>query len=160
MSIIKCIKQWAGRGSTQVSVGTIINNGTGLTSKDVQKISREEAIKVLNEVSEPARQIGANRADEFSGIVLNKLTDSDNLNSLHDPAMLAALSQAYNTAICTDNKTDYEILSELLAYRAEHPNNKNATAIFQTMRLMLLQYAMPSRILLQNHHTYEKVLKK
>lgn len=120
-------KQNAGDNSTQVSAGIIINNG--LSREEVCNILQGGAKKILAEANESARQIASDRIEAFSSVLVDKLVSSGHLEAFRDPATHVTLRMAQEAAICTDEKTDYEILAELLVYRSEHPNDKMTNAL-------------------------------
>ena len=126
----KISKQKAGRGSTQIKVDQyVVNNvSNGLSEREVRNIVQAEATKIIAEANESAKQIANTRVDSFSDILIKRLIESDNLEELRNPAMHLIIRKAQEAAICTDDKSDHEMLSELLVYRAEHPNDKNATS--------------------------------
>lgn len=126
----KISKQKAGRGSTQIKVDQyVVNNvSNGLSEREVRNIVQAEATRIIAEANESAKQIANTRVDSFSDILIKRLIESDNLEELRNPAMHLIIRKAQEAAICTDDKSDHEMLSELLVYRAEHPNDKNATS--------------------------------
>lgn len=119
--------QRAGRGSTQVNAGSIIIN-QGLSESEVREIIYNEANKTLKEANEFALQIANVRIDKLADVLIKRLANSSHLDAFRDPAMSFLIKKAQEVAICTDNKTDYEILSELIVYRTEHPNDKDIAA--------------------------------
>lgn len=123
----KISKQKAGKGSIQVSVDRLMINN-GLSESEVRAIIQAEAAKIIAEANESAKQIADYRVESFSEVLIKRLIESDNLAELQNPAMHLLIRKAQEAAICTDNKSDHEILSELLVYRAEHPNDKNTTS--------------------------------
>lgn len=126
----KISKQKAGRGSAQIKIDQyVVNNvSNGLSEREVRNIVQAEATKIIAEANESAKQIANTRVDSFSDILIKRLIESDNLEELRNPAMHLIIRKAQEAAICTDDKSDHEMLSELLVYRAEHPNDKNATS--------------------------------
>ncbi len=123
----KISKQKAGSGSTQVTANNIIIN-KGLSENEVLDIIRSEANRILAEANESARQVANARMDTFSSVLVERLMRSSCLDAFRDPAMFFLLKKVQEVAICTDDKTDYDILSELIVYRAEHPNDKDTAA--------------------------------
>lgn len=123
----KISKQKAGSGSTQVTASNIIIN-KGLSENEVLDIIRSEANRILVEANESARQVANARMDTFSSVLVERLMRSSCLDAFRDPAMFFLLKKIQEVAICTDDKTDYDILSELIVYRAEHPNDKDTAA--------------------------------
>ena len=123
----KISKQKAGSGSTQVTANNIIIN-KGLSENEVRDIIRSEANRILAEANESARQVANARMDTFSSVLVERLMRSSCLDAFRDPAMFFLLKKVQEVAICTDDKTDYDILSELIVYRAEHPNDKDTAA--------------------------------
>lgn len=123
----KISKQKAGSGSTQVTANNIIIN-KGLSENVVLDIIRSEANRILAEANESARQVANARMDTFSSVLVERLMRSSCLDAFRDPAMFFLLKKVQEVAICTDDKTDYDILSELIVYRAEHPNDKDTAA--------------------------------
>lgn len=123
----KISKQKAGKGSTQISANNIIINN-GPSENEIREIVRREANRILAEANESARQITNTRMSTFADTLIDRLIESNLLGAFRDPAMFFLLRKAQEVAACTDSKTDYEILSELILYRAEHPNDKDTAA--------------------------------
>ena len=123
----KISKQKAGKGSTQLNANNIIFNN-GPSENEIREIVRSEANRILAEANESARQIINTRMDTFADTLIDRLIESNLLGAFRDPAMFFLLRKAQEVAACTDSKTDYEILSELILYRAEHPNDKDTAA--------------------------------
>lgn len=123
----KVSKQKAGKGSTQISVDQLVVNNS-LSENEVREIVQAEAAKIIAEANESAKKVANSRIDSFSEMLIKRLIESDNLDELRDPSMHLLIRNAQEAAICTSDKSDHEILSELLVYRSEHPNDKNATS--------------------------------
>lgn len=72
-----------------------------------------------------AMDLAQKREMAFEDAVVNRLQKVENsMEAFGDPAFLKSLSKSQQAAICTDNKSDYDLLSELLVKRFEVGNDK------------------------------------
>ncbi len=108
--------QKAGNNSVQIQTEKIENN-YGLTLTDVTQIVKNEIDVALKENSLVAENIARNRLNEFSEIFLPKLVKSNLIECFSEPAIQIFFRNVEKTAICTDNRSCYEILSEMLIHR-------------------------------------------
>lgn len=119
-------KQEAGDSSQQFMVNTLIVNNNALTEQQVKEIINNEISKTLTENQFVANDIAQARLNEFGDVLLPKLVKSEMLDAFKDPAVQMLFKNAQKTAVCSERKLDYELLSELLIHRTKKNNiNKN-----------------------------------
>lgn len=109
--------QKAGRNSIQVQVDKIENN-YGTSSDCIMLIIKSEIEKALKDNALVAEDIARKRLNEFSEIFLPKLVKSNLIECFSEPSIQMFFRNVEKTAICTDSKGCYEILSEILIHRA------------------------------------------
>ena len=108
--------QKAGDNSTQIQVEKIENN-YGMGVQEVTQIVKNEIDIALKENSLVAETVARKRLNEFSEIFLPKLVKSNLIECFSEPAIQLFFRNTEKTAICTDSRNCYEILSEILIHR-------------------------------------------
>ena len=108
--------QKAGDNSTQIQVEKIENN-YGMSVQEVTQIVKSEIDIALKENSLVAETVARKRLNEFSEIFLPKLVKSNLIECFSEPAIQVFFRNTEKTAICTDSRNCYEILSEILIHR-------------------------------------------
>ncbi len=118
--------QESGDNSQQFMANTLIVNNNGLTEQQVREIINSEIANTLKENQLVANDIAQKRLTEFEDILLPKLVKTEMLDLFKEPAVQILFKSAQRTAICSERKLDYELLSELLIHRTKNNNiNKN-----------------------------------
>ncbi len=108
--------QKSGDNSTQIQVDKIENN-YGMSVQEVTQIVKSEIDIALKENSLVAETVARKRLNEFSEIFLPKLVKSNLIECFSEPAIQVFFRNTEKTAICTDSRNCYEILSEILIHR-------------------------------------------
>ena len=109
--------QKAGNNATQIQVEKIeYNNGVSLET--VTQIVKNEITIALKENSLVAEDKARSRLTEFSNIFLPQLIKSNLLECFSEPAIQFFFRNVEKTAMCTDSKHCYKMLSEILVHRA------------------------------------------
>ncbi|MDR0979280.1 MAG: hypothetical protein LBL91_05100 [Lachnospiraceae bacterium] len=121
--------QKAGENSQQVMAqNAIINNNYGLDKEAVRVIIDSEIDKILQECQIVANETALNRLNEFKDILIPKLVNAQVLDAFKEPSIQMLFRDAEKTAICSERKLDYELLSELLIHRTKKDDiTKNAS---------------------------------
>lgn len=118
--------QEAGSNSQQFMANTLIINNNGLTEKQLSTFLKNEIENTLRENQLLANDIALKRLNEFKDIFLPKLVKNEMLDIFKEPEIQILFKEAQRTAICSNRKLDYELLSELLIHRKKNNNvNKN-----------------------------------
>lgn len=118
--------QESGDNSQQFMASTVIVNNNGLTEQQVKELISKEIASTLTENQFVANDIAQKRLNDFGNILLPKLVKSEMLDAFKEPAVQILFKNAQKTAVCSERKLDYELLSELLIHRTKQNNiNKN-----------------------------------
>lgn len=112
--------QIAGKNSVQCHIDTYNN---GLTEENVRGIILREKEILLKEAQIVACDIANKRLNAYTEILIPKLVENEVIEFLANPAVQMLYKNTEKTAICTDRKTDYEMLSELLIHRTKNDKN-------------------------------------
>lgn len=111
--------QTAGDNSIQTTVGTI-NVYQGITEARAREICNETYAVIARDMTQEAVNTASERVSQLADILLPKMVSYDKqLSAFADPAYQLALRKAQLSAACTDEASDYELLSELLLERAK-----------------------------------------
>lgn len=111
LEMISNQKQVSGDNSTQIIAQNVI---VGIDEKRAREIYDEKyEIAKANFTSE-AIQIANSRIQEFEENLMRKMKEAGALQSFADPGMQLSLIEAQKSAAQCENKSDYELLSELL----------------------------------------------
>ncbi len=94
----------------------------GITPEELKSIIRQENELLLSNSKIIATREAQKRLDNYTETLIPKLVRSELLTAFSEPAIQVLFKKSENTAICTDRKADYEMLSELLIHRI---NNKS-----------------------------------
>ena len=111
-------EQKARSDSVQIQIAKVENN-FGLTIEDVTKLVKKEVTLSLKESALIAEDKAKERLDTFTETLLPKLVKSNCIDCFSDPAIQLFFRNTEKTAICTDSKNCYEILSEILIHRVQ-----------------------------------------
>ena len=95
------------------------NINFGITETEVREIIREENALLLENAKIIAASIAQKRLDNYTEVLMPKLVKAELLSVFNEPAFQVLFRKTEQTAICTERKTDYEILSELLIHKIE-----------------------------------------
>lgn len=118
--------QEAGENSQQIMANTVVVCN-GYSIEQVKEIINQEISKTLEHNEFVALEIAEERLHHFGDILLPKLVKSEILDAFKEPAIQILFRNAQKTAVCSERKLDYELLSELLIHRAKKNNiNENA----------------------------------
>lgn len=109
--------QKAGNNATQIQVEKIEYNG-GVSLETVTQIVKNEIGIALKENLLVAEDKARTRLTEFSNIFLPKLIKSNLLECFSEPGIQFFFRNVEKTAMCTDSKHCYKMLSEILVHRA------------------------------------------
>lgn len=119
--------QNAGDNSQQVQALVYINQG--IDENRVHEIFDAKFNIVREELSQEARQCAYNRVQLFENVLIPEMQRIDGaLNMFSDPAFQMLLTRAQRAAAITDEKDDYELLTELLAHHVQYGNNRKSRA--------------------------------
>ena len=118
--------QESGDNSQQFMANIVIVNNNGLTEQQVRAIINSEITKTLEKNQLVANDIAQKRLNDFENVLIPKLVKTEMLDLFKEPAVQILFKSAQKTAICSERKLDYELLSELLIHRTKENNiNKN-----------------------------------
>ena len=124
MEISKQI-QTAGDNSVQTMVG-VVNVYQGITEERAREICNEMYAVIARDMTQEAVNTASKRVAQLADILLPKMASYDKqLSVFADPSYQLALRKAQMSAACTDEASDYELLSELLLERAKIKEDKN-----------------------------------
>lgn len=106
--------QQAGDGSQQFQAGTIIIN-QGITEERAREIYKELVPQTISEYTKDAYALANERIGKLEDAVLERTkTAPEVIPAFSDPAFQRTLRKAQQAAAVTDEKMDYELLTELL----------------------------------------------
>lgn len=120
--------QRAGSGSTQYQAGENIVVVEGITEARARKIAHNVARDAILEHARESQELVQKRIDRLDDKLFAVMLDKGRLGSFSDPAFLRSYRQAQVGAAASERETDYEILSALLAHRAENPKQRTETS--------------------------------
>jgi len=89
--------------------------------KEVRNIISEENKLLLDNMRIVASETAQQRLNNYTEVLIPRLVKAELLTAFSEPHIQLLFKESEKTAICTDRKTDYEMLSELLV----HKINKN-----------------------------------
>lgn len=122
--------QRAGDNSSQQQAQVINNNYNTVVQFDEAKckeVCNIYFLQIQQNIS-TAFDIAQRRELEFENTLVNRLQKVENgMVAFSDPAFLKTLQKAQQAAICTEDKSDYDLLSELLVKRFEVNGEKKQT---------------------------------
>ena len=104
------------------------NLNVGLTETDVRNILSNEKELILKEAEIIAIDTAQKRLDDYAEILIPKLVNNEMLQAFANPAIQMFYKNIEKSVICTDRKSDYEMLSELLIHRVEKDDDYVAKA--------------------------------
>lgn len=117
--------QTAGDNSIQTTVG-VVNVYQGITEERAREICQEMYAVVARDMTQEAVNTASERVTQLADILLPKMASYDKqLSAFADPSYQLVLRKAQMSAACTDEVSDYELLSELLLERAKIKKDKN-----------------------------------
>lgn len=118
--------QKAGDNSSQVQANTINVYNTGLTEERAREVAKEVFVEEENKLTIEAQSEAYKRFISFENILIPRIQQIEGaLEKFADPDFQMALKEADKTAIRTEKKADYVLLSELLANRVEHGDDRH-----------------------------------
>lgn len=118
-------KQKAGNNSIQYQVENI---NFGISEERVRNIIDREKEIILKESSIIAEQKALERLNSFEEVLVPKLVEDEIAKNFERPEIQVLFRETEKTAICTDRKKDYELLSELLVHRIKREGNYTTCA--------------------------------
>lgn len=123
MNDIKQIQK-AGDGSQQVQAGIcVVNNG--ISEERVRAIFAEQNQLARREYTEDAYRIADERIGKFEEQFMDRIAKVENVMPVFaEPSFQIMLREAQISAAATDQDSDYEVLSELLAFHAEKRDDR------------------------------------
>ena len=120
-----------GDGSTNFTGKTVnVTNNIiqGLTEDKVSEIidKKLEMLKTANVYTQEACNRAVGRIKKLEEIVIPRIAKIDEtLGVFADPSFQSVLNDAVKVAAQTDEEESYKLLSELLSYKVEKPNDKS-----------------------------------
>ena len=120
-----------GDDSTNITGKTVsITNNyfQGLTEDKVSEIidKKLEMLNTVNVYTQEAYTLAENRIKKLEEIVIPRIAKIDKtLGVFADPSFQSVLNDAVKVAAQTDEEESYKLLSELLSYKVEKPNDKS-----------------------------------
>lgn len=116
--------QQAGDNSNLQQVG-VINNYTIQFDEGKCREVCKSYFEMAQQNMAFAMELAQKREMAFEDAVVNRLQKVENsMEAFRDPAFLKSLKKAQEVAICTDEKSEYDLLSELLVNRFEVRSEK------------------------------------
>lgn len=95
----------------------------GLTEKEVREMMIYEGKRILDESKLIASDVALERINAYIDILIPRLIKAEIIQAFSDPAVQVLLNKTEKTALCTNRKSDYEMLSELLINRVKKDND-------------------------------------
>ena len=122
--------QQAGDRSQQIQAGKIIIN-QGISEERVRTVFGEMIPKALDEYAKEAYAKANERIENWENSVLPRINEVQGmLEAFGDPAFQRLLRKAQQAAAVTDEKADYDLLTELLICHVKKgENRKNRASI-------------------------------
>jgi len=115
----KSQRQRGGSGSQQIQVsGDFV---IGVSESRAAEIAQEQARIAIRELTIEAARVATDRIDDLDQRVVSELQGRGLLEAFSDPAFQILLRKTQLHAAATEADTDHEILSKLLAERAQKP---------------------------------------
>ena len=84
---------------------------------EVRNIITEENKLLLENMKIVAAETAQQRLNNYTEVLIPRLVKSELLTAFSEPAVQVLFKSSEKTAICTERKTDYEMLSELIIHR-------------------------------------------
>ena len=124
--------QQAGEGSQLVQAGTIVIN-QGVSEERVRTVFNEMVPRALEEYTKEAYAKANERITNWENSVLPRINEVEGmLEAFADPAFQRVLRKAQQSAAVTDEKADYDLLTELLVCHVQKgTNRKNRASILE-----------------------------
>lgn len=120
--------QKAGDNSQQIQAGTVIIQ-QGIDEKRAREIFTEMYSVAKADLTSEAICTANERIASFENVLIPKMEKIDGaLNAFADPSFQVLLTKANKSAACTNQESDYELLSELLIHRVEKNNSRKDKA--------------------------------
>ena len=111
------LSQKAGENSQQYQIE---NYNIGMSQEEIMNyISKENELVIAN-CNIIARDVALERLNQYTETLLPKLVRAEILSAFSEPSFQFAYKASEKTAVCTDRKADYEMLSELLIHKFEN----------------------------------------
>lgn len=112
------------QGKIEFNAPVIIGSGA-ITEERARLICREEYQKILQNWSFEAGALVEKRIMTFEDKVLPKMLEYDNtLKIFADPSFQMLIRKAQQSAACSDNNKDIELLADLVLHRAKENENR------------------------------------
>lgn len=129
--------QQAGEGSQLVQAGTIVIN-QGVSEERVRTVFNEMVPRALEEYTKEAYTKANERITNWENSVLPRVNEVKGmLEAFADPAFQQVLRKAQQSAAVTDEKADYDLLTELLVCHVEKGDSrKNYVGIIRQLKLL------------------------
>ena len=116
--------QQAGEGSQLVQAGTIVIN-QGVSEERVRTVFNEMVPRALEEYTKEAYTKANERITNWENSVLPRVNEVKGmLEAFADPAFQQVLRKAQQSAAVTDEKADYDLLTELLVCHVEKGDSR------------------------------------
>jgi hypothetical protein len=123
--------QKAGNDSTQIIVHY------GIDERLVREIVDEQLQIILENYSEKARDTAKQRNDIFGQKLIEKMDKINGFKVFSDPSFQVLLKNAQEAAASIEREADYDLLSELMAYRFQKGENPNTrTGIIHAVKIV------------------------
>lgn len=119
------LKQEAGNNSEQYQAGIVNNFMIGITEERARVIIDEKLQTAIRDLTFEAKIVAEERAIKFAEELVPRLLQENLLNALREPRIQVALVEAQKQAVCTENKLDYQLLTELLINRTREIDHRN-----------------------------------
>lgn len=117
--------QKAGENSNLIQVK---NLNIGLTQEEVKKYIAKENEIIIAKCNIMARDVAMERLNNYTKTLLPKLVKNEILSAFSEPDFQFAYKSSQKTAMCTERKADYEMLSELLIHKFNNKDNYTVSA--------------------------------
>lgn len=129
--------QQAGEGSQLVQAGTIVIN-QGVSEERVRTVFNEMVPRALEEYTKEAYAKANERITNWENSVLPRVNEVKGmLEAFADPAFQQVLRKAQQSAAVTDEKADYDLLTELLVCHVQKgTNRKNRASILEATEVV------------------------
>lgn len=115
--------QKAGDNSQQIQAQNITYN-VGITEERARAICREEFKCAVKEYTDEALEKANERERKFENNFVPRITNLENaVEQFREPSFQRTLRKAQIAAACTDRKSDYRLLTELLVCHIENKDN-------------------------------------
>lgn len=123
-------KQTAGDNSQLLQIQELTVN-TGIDEKRAREICTEVFSQRAKEITKEAEEKAFQRTEKFANVLIPRIQKVENaLDAFSEPDFQYDLCLAQKSATCTENISDYELLSELLTERVKaKKDRKKAVSI-------------------------------